>query len=55
MIEAGLAKMPDDAFLNGKRQAMKYFFNWELPRVEQWVKVLDPVDTTCLDMQPDWF
>ena len=55
VIEAGLKETPDDGFLNGKRQAMKYFFNWELPRVEQWIKVLDPVDTTCLDMQPNWF
>ena len=55
VIRAQLADAPDDAFLLGKQQAMRYFFNWELPRIEQWIKVLDPIDTTCLDMAPEWF
>ena len=55
VINKGLAKNPEDTFLLGRRQAMTYFFNWELPRVEQWAAVLEPFDTTCLDMNPEWF
>ena len=55
VITGKLAETPDDAFLLGKQQAMRYFYTWELPRIEQWIKVLDPIDTTCLDMQPEWF
>jgi alkylation response protein AidB-like acyl-CoA dehydrogenase len=45
----------DRAFYAGKLQACRYFFNWELPRIEVWLKVLDPVETTCLDMADEWF
>jgi alkylation response protein AidB-like acyl-CoA dehydrogenase len=43
------------AFLAGKRQAARYFYGFELPKVAGW---LDPVarrDVTCLDMQDAWF
>jgi hypothetical protein len=43
------------AFYRGKLQACRYFFQWELPRIGAWLKVLDPVDTTCLDMADAWF
>jgi alkylation response protein AidB-like acyl-CoA dehydrogenase len=42
-------------FYAGKLQACRYFFRWELPRVDAWLKLLRPVDTTCLDMQGNWF
>lgn len=42
-------------FYRGKLQACRYFFNWELPRVPAWLRVLDPVDATCVDMQDAWF
>jgi alkylation response protein AidB-like acyl-CoA dehydrogenase len=45
----------DGAFYAGKLQACRYFFNWELPRIEVWLKVLDPVETSCLDMANEWF
>jgi alkylation response protein AidB-like acyl-CoA dehydrogenase len=45
----------DDAFYAGKMQACRYFFNWELPRIDAWLAVLDPVDTSCLDMAEAWF
>ncbi len=50
-----LKDAPTDGFLLGRRQAMRYFFKWELPRVAQWLEVLHPVDHTCLEMSPDWF
>lgn len=42
-------------FYHGKLQACRYFFSWELPRVPAWLRVLDPIDRTCLDMRDEWF
>jgi len=42
-------------FYRGKLQTCRYFFRWELPKVAAWLAVLDPVDRSCLDMQPGWF
>jgi butyryl-CoA dehydrogenase len=55
VVSRQLDAAPEDEFLLGKQQAMRYFFNWELPRVSQWLQVLEPIDTTCLDMKPGWF
>jgi hypothetical protein len=52
---AGTCTERDGAFYAGKLQACRYFFNWELPRIEVWLKVLDPVETTCLNMADEWF
>lgn len=51
----GTITASDQQFYRGKRQACQYFFQWELPRVAAWLTVLDPVDTTCLDMADEWF
>ncbi len=46
----------DDAnFYNGKLQACRYFFHWELPKVQQQLELLASIDTTTLDMQDAWF
>ncbi len=53
-----LAQQPvqgDVSFYSGKLAACRYFFRWELPKVQTWLELLDPVDLTCLEMQPDWF
>lgn len=42
-------------FYRGKLQACQYFHRWELPKVFTWLALLDPVETTCLDMQDAWF
>ncbi|MBO9355631.1 acyl-CoA dehydrogenase [Bordetella petrii] len=42
-------------FYRGKLQACTYFQCWELPKVAAWLRVLDPVDRTCLDMENAWF
>jgi alkylation response protein AidB-like acyl-CoA dehydrogenase len=44
-----------DAFYSGKMQACRYFFRWELPKVGPMLALLASIDTTTLDMQPDWF
>jgi butyryl-CoA dehydrogenase len=39
----------------GKRQAARYFQRWELPRVGPQLDLLASLDTTVLEMRPDWF
>ncbi|MCA9568102.1 MAG: acyl-CoA dehydrogenase, partial [Myxococcales bacterium] len=54
VAEAQLASHPDDAFLKGKLAAARWFSRWELPLTAHWASLLDPVDRTCLDTDPDW-
>jgi butyryl-CoA dehydrogenase len=45
----------DHDFYRGKLQACRYFFRWELPKVEPQLELLASIDTTTLDMQDAWF
>ncbi|HYD95766.1 MAG TPA: acyl-CoA dehydrogenase [Noviherbaspirillum sp.] len=45
----------DADFYRGKLQACAYFFNWELPKVQPQLDLLESIDTTTLDMQDAWF
>ncbi|RZI42803.1 acyl-CoA dehydrogenase [Herbaspirillum sp. HC18] len=45
----------DADFYRGKLQACTYFFNWELPKVQPQLDLLESIDTTTLDMQDAWF
>ncbi len=47
--------MRDPDFYAGKRQACKYFFLWELPKVGPMLDLLESMDTTTLDMHDGWF
>ncbi|MYN18018.1 acyl-CoA dehydrogenase [Rugamonas sp. FT107W] len=50
------AALDEDAdFYRGKLQACRYFFRWELPKVEQQLELLASIDTTTLDMRDAWF
>lgn len=42
-------------FYDGKRQAGRYFFLYELPRVAPQLHLLSSLDRTTLDMKPEWF
>ena len=42
-------------FYDGKRQAGRYFFRWELPKVAVQLTLLESLDTTTLDAAPAWF
>jgi alkylation response protein AidB-like acyl-CoA dehydrogenase len=42
-------------FYRGKLQACRYFFKWELPKVQPQLDLLASIDTTTLDMQDAWF
>ncbi|MEN0014167.1 MAG: acyl-CoA dehydrogenase, partial [Solirubrobacteraceae bacterium] len=45
----------DDAFYEGKRQAARFFFAYELPRTGPQLDLLAQLDRTALDMQDAWF
>jgi alkylation response protein AidB-like acyl-CoA dehydrogenase len=42
-------------FYEGKRQAARYFFRYELPRTGPQFDLLESLDTTTLEMQNTWF
>jgi hypothetical protein len=42
-------------FYDGKRQAARYFFRYELPRTTYQLELLDSLDRTTLEMRPSWF
>jgi len=41
-------------FHDGKRQAARYFWKWELPRVHHRFDLLESLDRTVLDANPAW-
>jgi hypothetical protein len=43
------------AFFDGKRQAARFFYSYELPRVNPQLDLLASLDRTTLDMAPEWF
>ncbi len=45
----------DAAFYQGKLQACRYFYRWELPKTGAQFDLLESLDTTALDMQDAWF
>ena len=45
----------DGDFYRGKRAAARYFFSWELPKVDAQFDLLASLDTTSLDMADAWF
>ena len=50
----GALHADDEKFYKGKLQAMKYFFNSELPHTYTWGNLVKNVDSTAFDTQPDW-
>jgi hypothetical protein len=46
---------PEAAFYRGKLAACRYFYQWELPRIDRWLGLLDPVDRSTLDVADEWF
>lgn len=45
----------DEDFYQGKMQAGRFFFKWELPKVAPMLDLLDSLDTTTLAMKDTWF
>jgi butyryl-CoA dehydrogenase len=44
----------DSDFHQGKRQAARYFWRWELPKVHTQLDLLESLDRTVLDASPSW-
>ncbi len=45
----------DVVLCDGKRQACRYFFGWELPRTGPQFDLLERLDDTTLEMLEAWF
>lgn len=45
---------PEGDFYQGKLAACRYFYRWELPRIERWLGLLDPLERTPLEVQDGW-
>jgi hypothetical protein len=45
----------DAHFYQGKLQACRFFFGWELPKTAHWHALLKQPDATCYEMQDAWF
>ena len=39
----------------GRLQACRYFFDYELPKIDPWLGVVASRNPTCRAMQDDWF
>ena len=52
---AGEVTEQEKAFYLGKIQTAKYFVNWELPAIKRDLELLTQLDSTCSDMQTEWF
>ena len=55
LLSVGKEGHIDANFYSGKLQACKYFYRWELPKVQTQLDLLGSLDTTTLDMQDAWF
>jgi hypothetical protein len=54
-IVALRAGTQDESFYAGKLHACRWFFRWELPRVDAQLDLLASLDKTALEMQDAWF
>ena len=54
-VAVAAAAGKDDAFLRGKLQAARYFFGFELPKIDAWLAVVAARNPTCREMQDAWF
>ena len=53
--QALAAQQGEGDFYDGKRAAARYFFQWELPKVDAQLNLLASLDRTALDMRDGWF
>ncbi len=44
-----------DAFIEGKHAAMRYFFHYELPKIDAWLAPVSARDMTCANISIDSF
>jgi butyryl-CoA dehydrogenase len=53
--QKALAAGADDALVRGLLAACTYFFHYELPRIDAWLRVVETRDDTCRTMAEAWF
>ena len=51
----GASAAVSEEFRRGKLQAARYFFDYELPRIDAWLAVVAGRKDTCLRMRDEWF
>jgi butyryl-CoA dehydrogenase len=39
----------------GRRAALRYFYAYELPKIDAWLSVVASREAVCREMQDDWF
>jgi alkylation response protein AidB-like acyl-CoA dehydrogenase len=44
-----------ESFADGKRAAQRYFYRYELPKVDAWLKAVETRDMTCANLNVDCF
>ncbi len=54
-VKASGNRPNDEHLLQGKLAACDYFYRFELPRIDAWLKVVSQRDMTCAQMQAEWF
>ncbi len=47
--------LPDGAAKRGRLAAMRYFFAYELPKIDAWLAVVASREDVCRQMDPAWF
>jgi butyryl-CoA dehydrogenase len=52
---AQVAQRGSSDFHQGKLAAMRYFFRFELPKIDAWLAVVQTRDPTCREMRDAWF
>jgi alkylation response protein AidB-like acyl-CoA dehydrogenase len=45
----------EDDFARGQRAAARYFFAYELPKIDAWLGVVSTRESVCREMQDAWF
>ena len=53
-LDIALALHSDDDFANGKRAAMRYFFAYELPKIDAWLAVAARREPLLHELKPEW-
>ena len=54
-LDLALASQGDDPASLGRRQACRFFFHYELPKIGAWLNVVNDRDPTCAQMPKDAF
>jgi hypothetical protein len=55
-LDVALAARRDDTPVNqGKLAATRFFFAYELPKIDAWLGVVSRREAVCRDMRDEWF